>query len=125
MTPQPPDPPPPDVVEEAIVPLEGHGRRYLARKRRSIEQIAGKAAAPMLGRTYQAGTLPPGSVVTGGRDTEYVIGRTGLCMRWEQPIPGSEGWLVTYRGRLPEGVWMTHRERAEVDECRPAKTKED
>jgi hypothetical protein len=39
-------------------------------------------------------------------------------MRWEQPIPGSDAWPVTYAGRLPEGVFMTHRERAEVDHYR-------
>lgn len=74
--------------------------------------------APKLGEKYKAASLPPGSVVSATTRTEYVICRTRLCMRWEQPIPGSEVWLVTYEGRLPEGVWMTHRERAEVDEVR-------
>jgi hypothetical protein len=70
---------------------------------------------PELGQDYHARTLPPGAVVTLAGGTEYVIGRSGLCMRWEQPVPGSADWTVTYAGRLPDGVWMTHRERAEVD----------
>ena len=74
---------------------------------------------PKLGQDYRAATLPPGAVVTYFGGTEYVIGRSGMCMRWEQPIPGSEHWMVTYAGRLPEGIWMTHRERAQVDEVPP------
>jgi hypothetical protein len=72
---------------------------------------------PKLGQDYHATTLPPGSVVTLAGGIEYVIGRSGMCMRWEQPVPGSQDWTVTYAGRLPEDVWMTHRERAEVDEA--------
>jgi hypothetical protein len=72
---------------------------------------------PALDEVYQAGTLPPGSVVASG-GTEYVIGQSGLCMRWEQPIPLSDQWRVTYAGRLADGEWMTPRERAEVDDCR-------
>jgi hypothetical protein len=71
---------------------------------------------PKLDQRYQAGTLPPGSVVSIGM-TEYVISRRGLCMRWEQPIPKSDEWTVIYTGRLASGEWMTPRERAEVDEC--------
>jgi hypothetical protein len=73
---------------------------------------------PKLGEQYQAGHLPAGSVVTTSTRAEYVIGRSGLCMKWEQPIPLSDTWRVTYAGRLPYGIWMTHRERAEVDEAR-------
>lgn len=76
---------------------------------------------PTLGRRYRARDLPSGSVVRHGAipgATEYVIGRTRLCMRWEQPIPGSDEWLVVYVGRLAPGEWMTPRERAEVDEAR-------
>jgi hypothetical protein len=76
------------------------------------------STAPKLGNRYRACDLPAGSVVSTTTRTEYVIGRSGCCMRWEQPIPGSETWLVRYEGRLPLGVWMTHRERAEVDEGR-------
>lgn len=72
---------------------------------------------PKLGETYRAGDLPPGSVVRSTGSTEYVIGRSRVPMRWEQPIPGAEDWRVTYTGRLAEGEWMTPRERAEVDEA--------
>jgi hypothetical protein len=72
--------------------------------------------APKLDQSYRAGDLPAGSVVKASL-AEYVIGRSGLCMRWEQPIPGSDDWQVTYAGRLAVGVWLTHRERAEVDEA--------
>lgn len=77
------------------------------------------AGTPRLGQVYLAGVLPPGSVVTAGTGTEYVISRTGLCMAWEQPIPLSGTWRVTYAGRLADGDWMTPRQRAEVDEVRP------
>ncbi len=69
---------------------------------------------PTLDTPYRAGDLPAESVVNAWGSTEYVIGRTGLCMRWEQPIPGSDDWRVRYAGRLGEGR-MTPRERAEVD----------
>jgi hypothetical protein len=78
---------------------------------------------PELDQCYLAGTLPVGSVVTAGTATEYVICRTGLCMRWEQPIPLSHEWNVTYRGRLPgPGERMTPRECAEVDMHRRRRT---
>lgn len=76
---------------------------------------------PKLGGVYLAGELPPGSVVRAtwsGPGEEYVIGRGRLCMRWEQPIPGSGSWRVTYTGRLADGDWMTPRQRAQVDEVR-------
>lgn len=76
--------------------------------------------APKLGQWYRAGDLPAGSVVKAWSArcrTEYVIGRSGLCMRWEQPIPGSDDWQVAYTGRLAVGEWLTHRERAEIDEA--------
>ena len=71
---------------------------------------------PKLDEWYTARDLPSGSVVGTSTGTQYVIGRSRCCMRWEQPIPGSETWRVRYEGRLPQGVWMTPRERAEVDE---------
>lgn len=76
------------------------------------------ALDPKLGERYKACDLPSGSVVSASTETQYVVGRSGCCMRWEQPIPGSESWRVRYEGRLPHGVWMTPRERAEVDEAR-------
>jgi hypothetical protein len=73
---------------------------------------------PTLDETYRAGDLPPGSVVQIGTcERQYVIARTGLCMKWSQPIPGSDTWTVTYVGRLAEGDDLTPRERAEVDEA--------
>lgn len=76
-------------------------------------------AEPVLDQQYRAGDLPAGSVVRCGHSIiEYVIGRSGLCMRWEQPIPLSEVWTVTYTGRLADGEWMTPRERAQVDQAR-------
>jgi hypothetical protein len=77
-------------------------------------------AEPILGELYRACDLPPGAVVVTTTTTEYVIGYTGCCMRWEQPIPGSEDWRVTYAGRLDDegSDRMTPRERAEVDDAR-------
>lgn len=72
---------------------------------------------PLLGRTYRAGDLPARSVVRWLTSCEYVVGRSGLLMRWEQPIPGSRDWEVEYVGRLAPGEWMTPRDRAEVDEA--------
>jgi hypothetical protein len=103
--------------------LEAQRHQFAARQRAATQPFGQVSEGqPLLGCRYQAGSLPPGSVVTrrpaftGG--PEYVIGRSGLCMRWEQPIPLSDAWLVTYAGRLAEGEWMTPRERAEVDEAR-------
>ncbi len=103
---------------------EAHARRW-----DWVYQVGrGELVTPRLDETYRAGQLPAGSVVRSG-STEYVVGASGLLMRWEQPIPGSESWTVTYVGRLPghgqreppgdAGRWMTPRERAEVDQTRP------
>jgi len=74
---------------------------------------------PVEGETYRAGDLPARSVVRTTTGTEYVrCNRISSLMRWEQPIPGSEEWLVTYVGRLPEGETMTEREKREVEEAR-------
>jgi len=83
-----------------------------------------RTVVPELDQTYRADLLPAGSVGTVGT-AEYVISRNGLCMKWEQPIPGSGHWLVTYAGRLADGVWMTHREWAEVDACRAKRSPTD
>ena len=74
---------------------------------------------PIVGKIYRARELPPLSVVTTPSGTEYVrCARIDSLMRWEQPIPGSEDWLVTYVGPLPEGERMTEREKREVEAAR-------
>jgi hypothetical protein len=74
---------------------------------------------PIIGATYRARELPPLSVVSTGGGTEYVrCARIDSLMRWEQPIPGSGDWLVTYVGPLPEGERMTEREKREVTAAR-------
>ena len=70
---------------------------------------------PTPGKTYRARDLPPRSVVSTSTEAEYVrCERIRSLMRWEQPIPGSGDWLVTYLYRLPEGERMTEREKREV-----------
>lgn len=77
-----------------------------------------KLPDPEPGRRYRAGDLPAGSVVSTSTGAEYVRCRNiPSLMRWEQPIPGSEDWTVTYIKRLPEGEWMTEREKREVKEA--------
>lgn len=74
--------------------------------------------APVAGHTYRAKHLPPGSVVQ-AFGSEYVrCTRIDSLMRWEQPIPGSGDWGVTYLYALPDGERMTEREKREVDEAR-------
>lgn len=75
--------------------------------------------APVVGERYRAGDLPAGSVVSTSTGREYVrCQNIASVMRWEQPIPGSEDWTVTYVGQLPAGEWMTAGEKREVEEAR-------
>lgn len=79
-------------------------------------------ASPTIGETYRAGDLPPLSIVRSFGDSEYVrCERIDSLMRWEQPIPGSEGWQVVYVGHLASGR-MTDREKREVRAARMTAT---
>ena len=80
---------------------------------------------PVVGEIYRAGDLPPRSIVRAFGDAEYVrCTRIDSLMRWQQPIPGSEDWLVEYVGRLPDGEELTEREKREVAEARTRNHKE-
>lgn len=71
------------------------------------------------GEFVKASTLPPGAIVRASTGAEYVrCQNIPSLMRWGQPIPDSENWLVEQIGQLSEGEDLTNREKAEVEAVR-------